>query len=469
MSFVSKIKSGIAKSLFGIDVDIIRRGGIRLGGFSYSGRNTPVWDNILEASYQINQYEQNPILHATLNIIADAASNAIYQIKDSKTGDIIPESEYTEDQKKALNLFTKPNPHQSGKEFDRQFSIQYNTFGKGYLYGLSPSSFTFDYKNVEVLNTLYPYNVAPVLTGNRITATELSEIVSGYVYKENGRELKEVLPPEQVLLLNEATISEDEEWFTGKSKLISLQRPLSNIMAAYEAINVTLKNRGIEVIFTPKPSPEIAGIPFQPHEKDSLEAELESYGNLEGQKRWMVGSLPVDVTQITSKMRDMMLFETIAADAIAVAHAYGVPEVLVKMYIQGATFENQEISEKRLYQNTIIPFVNEITESRNEWLKIKESGFEVVSSFDHIPVLQKDKLKEAQADDKKARKNIELFKAGLVKGNVVITSQGLPEDDQIGDKYIWELDDRQIFIILGRESKEDPQENNNQNNNDGTS
>lgn len=427
---------------------------VTIGGYARSGSNIATWDNIATSAEQKFQYENNPILQAVLDIRANTESNAIYKVKDIKTGDIVPKNQYTDNQKLALKWFTHPNPHQKGKEYFKQSSLFKNIYGKNYFYALRSNSMEMNYKNIGAINNLFPYNVGSTLTGERVKATELNEIIKEYIYRENGTSIP--IEPRDVLLINEPQVGDAANPFVGQSKLIALQRPLSNIMRAYESLNVIIKNRGIEVIFTPSgKDPSFGAIKMEPEDKKIVEDEFEGYGTLEGQARFMVSQIPMDVTQISPKMRDLMLFEIISSQAVVVANNFGVAPGLVKAHIGNDTYANQEGDEKRLYQDTVIPHVNEKTEAQNEWLKIEEDGFVIVATFDHIAVLQKDKLKEAQANSKKATMLTSLFMKGLIKAGQVLKGLELPEDNNIGDKYIYELEPFQIEVITGKVFKKE--------------
>jgi hypothetical protein len=92
------------------------------------------------------------------------------------------------------------------------------------------------------------------------------------------------------------------------------------------------------------------------------------------------------------------LFEEIATDAIAVCNGYGVPEILLKMYLKGATFENQVASVRRLYEGTLIPEAEDDLIALSNFLGLNETDYYLYPSFAHVPVLQEsEELKEKTA------------------------------------------------------------------------
>ena len=129
------------------------------------------------------------------------------------------------------------------------------------------------------------------------------------------------------------------------------------------------------------------------------------------------------------------------------ANAYGVPELLVKYYIKGATFENLEASEKRFYDSTIIPEAHDFVLGLNNFLNTSEEGIRIEVDFDHIASLQSDKKAEAMTNQINATTRLDAFKNGAIIYNDYITSLGLPMDSEIGNLRIWDLSDEQLSAI----------------------
>jgi hypothetical protein len=173
---------------------------------------------------------------------------------------------------------------------------------------------------------------------------------------------------------------------------------------------------------------------------------------MEDQYLQVISRYPLKYQQTALPVKDLMLFEEIATDAIYIANQYGVPEILLKNYFQGTTYENQEASERRMYQSTTIPESNEKINAFNTFLKIENYGVKLRGSFDHIPVLQKDLKNQAAAKSMDSKRLKELFFAGAIVYDDWLIGTGIEADKQIGQKRIWDLTTEQIAIITSKSS-----------------
>lgn len=416
---------------------------------TYISLGTPSWRNLSEQLYLLRAYCDNPIVQAIINVKADALSNIKFKVKDLRTGEIVPLEQYDADGGVLLALIQRPNPLQSTYEWIKQYKVNREVFGNAYIYASLPIGFekNFSYKDISVLNNLPPYCVAPVLTGQWMDATEKDEIIKEYVFKWfNSRPIH--LVTDHVLHLNEVNININDGYTTGRSKLVALQKPISNIDAAYESRNVLIYKRGALGILTSEKKDETMGmLPLDDDEIQKVQDAFEKYGLLDDQYSQIISPMPLKYQKMAMSVKDLMLFEEIESDAIAIAVSYGVPELLVKYYLKGGTFKNLDASEKRLYDTTIIPESKDFMVSLNSFLKTREQGIELIGSFDHLNILQINKKEEAQTIKVKEATALSAFKIGAIDYNEYLKSLELPNDDEIGSKRVWDLTDVQLIAI----------------------
>ena len=171
---------------------------------------------------------------------------------------------------------------------------------------------------------------------------------------------------------------------------------------------------------------------------------------LEDQYMQIISRHPLKWQQTALPVKDLMLFEEIATDAIYTANIYRVPEILLKNYFEGTTFENQELAVRRMYQDTTIPETTEDINTLNEFLKLEEEGVELYGSFDHVSVLQKDIKEHATAKSLDSKRLKDQFFAGAIDYNTWLIGSGLEADEQFGDKRIWDLTPEQIAVITSK-------------------
>ena len=107
----------------------------------------------------------------------------------------------------------------------------------------------------------------------------------------------------------------------------------------------------------------------------------------ESQVNWQSMSYPT---------RDLMLFEELTADKMAIIDAYGMNANLFSSE-KGSTFSNVKDSIRMVYTDTIIPETQQMYDSICHQLGLDKEGIRIEACFDHLPVLQADELAEYQA------------------------------------------------------------------------
>ncbi len=87
--------------------------------------------------------------------------------------------------------------------------------------------------------------------------------------------------------------------------------------------------------------------------------------------------------------RDLMLFEELNADKIAIIDAYGMNVNLFSSE-QGTTFTNVRDSVRMVYTDTIIPETQQMYDTIAHQMGLDKQGISIVADFSHLPVLQDD-------------------------------------------------------------------------------
>lgn len=159
-----------------------------------------------------------------------------------------------------------------------------------------------------------------------------------------------------------------------------------------------MANRGMRVMLTSDKGDASGTVPLQETEKLDVEQAMKKYGMRENQNQFFFSPMPLKAVNIDQDVMKLGLFEEIATDAMMVANAYGVPEVLLKLYIKGATFENQEASVRRLYQGTLIPEAEDDMIAFNNFLGLTETDWMILPDFSHVAALQESEKEKSLAD-----------------------------------------------------------------------
>lgn len=396
----------------------------------------------------LNSYKSNPIVNAVINIKANAFSNLRFKIEDLRTNEVFELKDAPDSNIK--KLLTKPNAWQTSTEWKKMCKIHEGVFGNMYLYGSIPTGFRFSGDNISVLNFLPPYLTKPIITGDWLDATDLSEIVREYQFKDvlRSNNLRKI-PTEQVLHMNEPNITYDPQFVKGVSKLVALNKPISNIDKAFESRNVLIKKRGaLGYLTSDRKSGDLGTMPLQPDDIEQIQDAYSKYGLLDNQYGLMILNQPVKYQEMGKSVKDLMLFEEVESSAIQVSNTFGVPELLTKAYVSGGTFENLQASERRLYDSTIIPETKIFIDGLNDFLKTEELGLKIHASFEHVKVLQNSKKEESETRQVDEQTALSSFKIGAFTYNQYLQAIGQPNDTQIGDLRIWDLQPNQIAAIV---------------------
>jgi hypothetical protein len=417
----------------------------------------PFYTSLDSQSELENEYRTNPVLSSVINMKADYSANAVISVRNIKNGEIITDKDFRNTKsndhilKQMFRLKNNPNPLQSTKEFLSLVSIFKDVFGNGYIYGNSATN-DVNIRDIAYMWAVWSQYMKPVTTGKYFDSTSIDSIIKGWEWEWNT--YKKNFTTNEILHRKEPNVrlKTPSDLVLGESRQVSLAWALSNIKIAYESRNVIAKERGMRaIISTNNKDGNVGSVPMDSDEKTEVQKDLKTnYGFLEGQDQFMVTRHNISVHSIDQDVRKLGLLNEISSDAMVVAERYGVPEVLVKLYMKGATFENQESSERRMYQNTTIPESKDRTDDINDWLKTRDFGYEYINSFDHIPVLQ-----ENVKDRSETNRNInivqkELFFSGAITYNHWLQELGNPAVNEAwAKKRITQMNENEIQIIKG--------------------
>jgi len=404
----------------------------------------------------LSAFGRNPVLRAIIELKARAKSNLIFKIWDIKAEEYINLSKTRRpDLLNIINILARPNPLQSYSEWQLLSEVNYSIFGNSYDYASLPAGFTdVNYQTITSIKQLPPYLMGYVLSGRYFEQTTIEGIIEKYVLQLSTG-AKDIAPG-QIFHRNDVNIKFDQNFVKGISKLQGLTMPLTNIEKAFESRNVMIRKRGALGVFT-SDNKDGAGstYPLMDNQMEQIQKDSEKYGTLEDQWQYMYLRHPMTYHKTTMNVDELKLFEEVSADAMLVCNAFGVPEVLLKLYLAGATFENQEASERRLYQSTVIPETNNQMDYFNNWLKTRQGGIRIDATWDHIPVLQANKKEEALTKKENSTYMERLWLQGAVTHNEWLLSLGLPQYTG-GDVRIWDLTPEQLAIIQKQAAKAEP-------------
>lgn len=276
-----------------------------------------------------------------------------------------------------LDVINKPNPTQSWSDVVFSIAVQDSLYSNVFLYAPKRS---FNIRNLVVP---LPSNKIQIdLSGKKLKQMDVDGLIDKYVFKYDDGTTED-LTIEDVIYL---TTPDGMNLVKPTSRIETLKFPLSNIRAQYNKRNVLLENIGAIGILSAKNSDIGGAIPLSPEDKKQIQRDWFKRSKDE----LIITESEVDWKPMSFPTKDLMLFEELTADKIAIVDAFGLSMNLFSTE-KGATFTNVRDSIRMVYQDTIIPETQQMYDSISQQLFVgDDKGLRLVAEFDHLPVLQDD-------------------------------------------------------------------------------
>jgi HK97 family phage portal protein len=339
--------------------------------------NPDTWD-----AYEI--YMTTPQLYSVIQRKGYLLSSGVWKHYD-KNGEEIKDSE-------VVKLLDNPNPLLNGRDYIRQWNENKSIHGNNYEYlnRIIGSEIPATLFNIE------PFKIEIETTGKYYKQTDIEGIIKQYrlVY---GNTTEDIFEPSEI---NHTKIPNGQNPIKGDSPMRAVHMPISNIRAAYAFRNVIMSKHGaLGILSNGSASPEGA-IPLTPKERTRIEKQYQkTYGLDNNQLQVIMSNSKLEWQAMSYPTKDLMLFEEVEADFKAIIDAYGLNDNIFSRE-KASTFTNLAEGLRQAYESTIIPESEEISLNRTRIFGLQEKGECVKLTYDHIPVLQADKVKEAERIDR---------------------------------------------------------------------
>ena len=266
-------------------------------------------------------------------------------------------------------LLKKPNPLQSWNQLLSQAKVYEQVFGEVFFFAIIPAGFT-DKSKIKALWVVPNWIINVRLTGKHYFQTELADIIEGYDISLNGS----ITPLPDGSVIHIRDINQNSTDVTrGQSRLASLQDPISNIVAAYEARNVLITRKGALGILSNQTRDAAGAVPLKEGEKEEVQEEFKKYGLSKEQYQVIITNANLKWQPMTFPTKDLMLFEEIEDDVRAIADNFDYPMYLLG-FKEGSTYSNVGEAKKSLYQDTIIPEADGWAEAFTSFFELEGLG-----------------------------------------------------------------------------------------------
>jgi hypothetical protein len=240
-------------------------------------------------------------------------------------------------------------------------------------------------------------NVKIVPTGKNLISVDMGSFIEKFQIPTSVVDTYKDFYPQDVIYLTEP---DGINLFNTKSKIDSLRYPLSNLKKQYEKRNVLLANLFSLGILSSDNKDGISAMPLEPKDIKQIREDLKERHSGE----IVITDKPLKFDPMTFPTKDLMLFEEMTADKIAIIDEYGLNQ---HMFGQGeggkgSTFSNVEMGERQAYNSTIIPDTQIMYDEFTKQLGLDKQGLYLVPDFSHISVLKADEKKDAESLLKRA-------------------------------------------------------------------
>lgn len=275
-----------------------------------------------------------------------------------------------------LDLISKPNAIQSWSDVVYTMSVQDALYSNVFAYAPARVG------GVRNLIVPLPSNKIKMgLSGKKLKQMDANDLIEYFKFKYDDDTMERIEWNDMLYL----TTDDGMNIVKPTSRIETLKYPLSNIKASYHKRNVLLENIGAIGILSAQQNDMGGAIPMTPEEKSEIRRDWYNRQKdeliiTEANVSWQPMSYPT---------KDLMLFEELTEDKLALIDAFGLNYNLFSS-TTGATFSNVKDSIRMVYTDTIIPETQAMYDSIIKQFGLDSEDYHLHAEFDHLPVLQHD-------------------------------------------------------------------------------
>lgn len=353
-------------------------------------------------------FETVPEVFFPIDFISRRIAGAHFEIKSYKDDSIVYCSGHSPKANRMNAILQAPNCIQRWRELVYMHHIYKLATGNAFMRAAMSDTFTNlpKWKYCDYFWSIPSNWMRVVQADTRVPLfgmAKLDDIVGCYELFRSGETLMRI-PTFQIWHdrdgMPQFLNTTSSNFLKSKSRLCSEHKAISNLIAVYEARNVIFVKRGaLGYIVAKKDGGEIGTVAMKPDEKEELVKDLNGRYGL-GDEKMPIGvtDVPIEFVKINASIQELQPFEETLLDAITIAGAYGIPDVLVPRK-DHSTFSNQAVAEKSVYTGTIIPMAKQFCEDLTLFLGLDMEGYYVDVNFNDVDCLQVG-LKEAEEVNK---------------------------------------------------------------------
>lgn len=318
----------------------------------------------------------------------DLFSMANFYVKDIKSGKYILDDPF-------LDFIKQPNPFE-GKS-DLLWSFMFNhMIGNGNIWATSKivdnpflRMYVLDNWKIEVPSDITGFD--KLLESDKSVEEFLNKTIT-YNYNDGTTKL---LKLGDIMSVKDLNVSDD--WVGFQSRIDALYKIITNFEEALNSENINIRYAGKFMVAGKSDIDNINQLPLSNTEKQDIEQKTTGPEPVTAVKSM------IDIKRFIDSIKDIGLTETERAQFSFIGNMYGVPEEVLKAFVEkGTTFENQEKARGGYVDYVLEPKGSKLCHKLNTYFGYTETGKEIIMSWDHLAFMQVFEKEKAEISDKKA-------------------------------------------------------------------
>lgn len=327
-----------------------------------------------------------------IDFIAKRISEAHFDLKRTSDDSIVWCNRLGADK-----ILKHPNPLMTWREVVYQHFVYKLATGNGFFRAALPENITPDAIKFQWCSNYWslPAHLVQVIPANNSYGLPLfgvagvEDMIKGYTISLNEYS-GQIIPYYQIWHDRDGIpeMTRGTGYLMAESRLLSVKKPIANLIAVYDARNVIYIKRGALGFIVALKSDPTGTVALEPSEKDELRKEVDNrYGVGEGKSPYAITDIPINFVRTNLSISELQPFDETLEDAIKIAGVYGIPAVLVPRKDQ-STFSNQDTAEKSVYTSTIIPAAKRFCEGLTAFIGLDKKGLYLDCDFSDVACLQ---------------------------------------------------------------------------------
>lgn len=416
-------------------------------------------------------YTMCPVVASVIHKKTKCRVNGIQKILDAE------DKEADNDiAKKYKQLLNNPNSLQTAIEFNSQRNIYKQLYGYCPMIIIKPVGFE------NAIDKWTLWNLPPWML-------QMQNTIGKQFYEQGYKPFNDIvlsymgytshLNPDTVYFIKENQISTgtykynstapNVSLFLPDSRLHALEKNINSLISSLDARGALNVNRGPVWFISSAAKDMDTG--NMPADIEKLHEDFKKYGILSEQRKAIITTASMTVQSLGFDVGQLKLLEGEVQDAKHICDGLDYPPYL--MGLVDAKFDNQDIAERSLYTNAIIPDAISDDMQMTSILGLDKFGLKLFTDFSHTPALQENAEKQSRAMLFKNQACLIAFMNNIITWNEWRIQTNMQPASGM-DKYYFELlQDGQVFgavpnIAHGttNDSNSNSNDNQNSNNND---